>query len=166
MTNKLVLVVVLTLGLGSSPSAVYCQLFDAERERIVRRHLKKENPNELWVSYYQSEDCPGSFDQVIDNEMTQSRVKQVYPDRITNTLILNVDIACLPFDDDRRFVFELDIYFFRWVEFLYVEERYLPDYGTIGYAPKNSSGEQYLTNALRTKVEEALTDFLKINFDL
>lgn len=134
-------------------------------------HLKKSDPDELFVSFIQGDDCPGSLEQVVESELAQSRLKRkefwIYYD-----LILHVTVECLRLDN-KHTVYSTDVNFGEVVlptskqpdEFDFVRRLYGPNYGSFGIAPNDDLRTQ-LRNTIRESLEKALIDYLKVNFDL
>ena len=137
------------------------------------RHLVKDLPEQLHTFYSQDDDCDGSYEQILDNEFAQSRIKR-NQEPLANKLNLSVRIRCLPLENRDSFVYDVSVQFGR-VRFItnsetdlssFYTEYYEPDYGSFGITPGGQQGKQALTDAVRTSVERALTVYLKANFDL
>lgn len=73
-------------------------------------HLKKTNPNELYVLFSQLDDCEGSYEQVVNNELVQSRIKRA-EDWEINELLLIVDVICMPLDITSSIIYDPDVKF-------------------------------------------------------
>lgn len=134
-------------------------------------HLKKSDPNEIYVSFIQGDDCPGSLEQIVESELAQSRLKRkefwIYYE-----LNLHLTVECLRLDN-KHTVYSTDVNFGEFVlptskqpdEFDFVRRLYVPNYGSFGIAPNDNLRTQ-LRNTIRESLEKALLDYLKINFDL
>ena len=118
-------------------------------------------------------DCPNTLEQVVDSELAQSRIKRKESWNY-NELILYVKVNCLLLDNVPSTVYSVDIKFAEFVfptnqqpdEYSFVLRVYESAYGTFGITSNNDSGTQFLRNVTREALEEALLDYLKINFDL
>lgn len=135
------------------------------------QHLKKENPNELYTSDIQSNDCVGSSESVLDAELTQSRIKRA-PGWRYDELYLEVYVSCLKDDLGRGLTFNVFVAFGKTIR---AEDDAEPSWVRLYYEPfaystlaltGNDGAAQYIRGVVRDKVEEALTDYLKANFDL
>ncbi len=136
-------------------------------------HLKKIDPDEIFVAFSQMGDCPNSLEQVVDSELAQSRIKRKESWEYTE-LILYVKVNCLLLDNVPSTVYSVDIKFAEFVfptskqpdEYSFVLRTYESAYGTFGITSNNDSGTQFLRSVTREALEEALLDYLKVNFDL
>ena len=136
-------------------------------------HLRKENPNEIWVLYFQDDDCSGNYEQIVEAELAQSRIKRKEYYNYDET-VLRVTLECMALSNEQNLVFNIDVYFGKFAEVINPEPdeydftpiMYFPNYGSLGIAGTDSVGEQFIKNGVRDSVEAALTNYLKTNFDL
>ena len=137
--------------------------------------LRKENPDQLYVSYDQYGDCPFSEQSIvsmIDGLLVRSRLKPISEKEWRNSdstwFHLKVVVGC---DDDNKapYIFDVSTRFCEEVTLQKPGERirvfmeHIQGYGAWGTFNPDTD---YLRNAIRESVEDALTDYLKANFDL
>lgn len=137
-----------------------------------QQHLIKENPNELYVFYFQDSECVGTYESIIDTELAQSRIKRKSYWEYEE-LQLHVEVGCLKRDSGIGFVFVINVAFGKPIR---AEEGVTPgwvrtfyepfNYGTFGIVGNDGRTQQFIRNSLRGSMEKALTDYLKANFDL
>ena len=84
-----------------------------------KNHLRKANPNEIWVYYTQEDDCVGDYEQAMEAALVQSRVKRKEGLNRDET-VLHVRLACMALSNEQNLVFNLDVYFGK-VELIDVE---------------------------------------------
>lgn len=165
-TSRIVVhALILTIAWGMQIESVYGQ------SKFSKGHLKKYNPNELWVVFVQEDDCKGSYEQVIENELARSRIKRK-TSWAYNELSLEVIVRCITSNSD--VFFTVDVHFTKNElptdpkpgEYDFVTLHYMPGYGRYGVSSNDKEGEYFIKNTLRESIEEAMTDYLKVNFDL
>ena len=128
-------------------------------------HLKKEDPNELFVFYAQNGECPGNYESVVNAQLAQSRIKKGIGWKYKE-LLLWVNIKCV--DVSELIGYSVSIYFGELIpsesgaERNFIFRAYEPD----RYSSFGLGDDEYLRNVVRNYVEIALTDYLKANFDL
>ena len=149
------------------------QVQGQERElRIPTGHLKKANPNELYVVYNQEDDCTGTYETVVENELVQARIKRISR-TVFNEIYMVVDVDCLQLSDDDYQVYVLRVQFGIDTPITNPNPNEFPfsisyyqgggaQY-TFGVSP---TAKETITNSLRRLVEASLADYLKANFDL
>ena len=146
------------------------------------KRLAKENPDELYVRYFQDAECTISEEAVesmIDGVLTRSRIKRLayydwpvrgYRDRTggdfgLDQLFLVVEANCIN-DNDRGFSIMVrfaDVVN-RHPSLEFKREMYhTRPYGSLG---THNNSSDFLKDAIKSGVERALTDYLKANFDL
>ena len=135
-------------------------------------HMKKDKPSELFVVYIQSGNCGESFERIVDNELTQSHIKRtdVLPE--LDTVFLMVGIKCHELAEDIGVMFNVSVRFSRMVptynwqpgEMSWELIFHAKQYNHFGIAEDARS--PYVTSKLHEKVKDALSDYLRINFDL
>ena len=136
-------------------------------------HLKKTNPNSIFVSYIEADDCGASYEQVVNNELAQSRIKRKEYWEY-DELMMRVKVNCMSLNNLPSIVYIVDVSFGRFMrpvnrepnELTFLPVLYQNMYGEFGITTDNSEGQQFLRNSIREEVEKALTDYLKVNFDL
>ena len=189
-----------------------------------KKYLKKFDPNELTVWYFEDDDCPKDLygEELVEYELSQARIQRLSttPDEYRRRLIpitdlnLVIDIGCLRISKIAGIVYHIDVRFghkernfiaveLRESAFLYtLRENELPEtrhddspetwhkrleefkktnekdvlsfgmmvyyspYDTLGIAGDDREGRNFIRNSLRECVERALSDYLKVNFDL
>ena len=138
-------------------------------------HLKKDNPNELIVLFNQHHDCVGSYEQVVNNVLAQSRIKRQEEPSGHDKVMLYVAVLCLPIKNRNGIVFNIEVNYVSKVpvidpqpeEMSWTMITHSPKYGNFGFTTHDEfEAEQIITNSIRQFVENALTDYLKVNFDL
>ena len=142
-------------------------------KNVLVAHLKKPNPNELYVSYWQGDDCEDSYEQIVYNELTQSRIKRL-EEWDYDVLYMDVDVHCMKLPKrPNQLVFSIDMHFAVDARepvakpgTFVVSLLYRPDYGNFGITTNDYEGQTLLRNILRECVEKALVDYMKANFDL
>ena len=133
-----------------------CRLFGLEKVAY-----KKENPNELAYFVQVDDDCPVTKKEAIDiteGVFIRSRIKPV-PDKWNiDSLYLYISLDCLKIEGDNP-VYHFSVRFANASAFIPVD--YIERYGSLGIGPKSA-----IVNTLKDKAEAALTDYIKVNFDL
>ena len=75
-------------------------------------------------------------------------------------IYLSVKVTCLQLSN-KNFVFDLDVQFGKVLDEPIVPILYDKDYSAVG-----TGGAEYIKNTVKESVESAITDYLKVNFDL
>jgi len=128
----------------------------------MEKAYKQENPNELAYFLLVHPDCPVTEEEgesILEGVLVRSRIKPlVRPAWVSRPLYLSVSLECIkPKNNNPVFQIiarfgdvsgEIPIFYF-------------PDYGFFGIGPKDS-----MKTAFQGRVEAAITDYLKANFDL
>ena len=135
-------------------------------------HLKKADPNDLYVAVLQEGDCAVSFGNVVDEVLTRSRITPL-PYTLPDELNLSVVVRCLSLVPHPGFAFFIDAKFGRLVstpdlqsgEEDVIAISYDSAYERFGIVHDESAGVQEITDAIREVVEESLTDYRKANGD-
>ena len=135
-------------------------------------HLKKADPNDLYVAVLQEGDCAVSFGNVVDEVLTRSRITPL-PYTFADELNLSVMVRCLSLVPHPGFGFFVDARFGRLVstpdpqsgEEDVIAISYDSAHERIGIVHDESTGEQEISDAIREVVEAALTDYRKANGD-
>ena len=164
MKNRTMIILVMTIAVCMIVETVEGQLSNP----IM--HLKKENPNELIVSYFEADNCTWDFASVIDMEMVKSRIKRKTALEF-NTLLLDINLSCLE-TKLGTVAFSIEMAFGEYIitepgdDLGMMFRGYDPfTYGLLGAVGKDNA-EYFIRNAIRDRLEIALTDYLKANFDL
>ena len=116
-----------------------------QSKELPQGHLKKPNPNELYVSFYQEDDCWGSYEQIVTNELAQSRIKRT-ESWSYDELLLTVNISCLPLGNNLSVVNYIQVEFGRYTfpvdwqpdEYSFLRFTYDYNYGGIVSTSKDS----------------------------
>lgn len=147
----------------------------AQGQETPLGHLKKDHPNELHVLYSEGETCGGFYERIVNNELIRSRIKNMGPNSAFDVPFLWVGIACTPSSVGNGIIFNIDVSFLRMVrawnrqpnELSWTLIAHSPGYGKHGFVRDTpAERERYISNILRQCVEDALSDYLRINFDL
>lgn len=140
-------------------------------EAQPREYMKKLSPDELYVDFFQEEDCPWALEHVVDGALVRSRIRRK-PLWSYNETVLFVNVFCIE-ARSRILVYDVDVSFGTFVR-AESGAQYSFDsvtinagqYGGLGATGLNDSGRQSLENNLGREVERALVDYLRSNFDL
>lgn len=142
------------------------------QEKKPLQHLKKGDPNEIYVNYAQDPDCKSMYEKVVDNELARSRIKRK-PLWVFNEVSLFVTVHCSERDSGQGFIFTLSVNFGKFApaeieaDRSFIVAYWEPgQFGYYGVSTYDSEGTQMVRNYLRNAMEDALTDYLKANFDL
>ncbi len=127
--------------------------------------MERENADELLVDFSEAR-CPtGAYGSIIESVLAGARIRQATQGD-QETIYLRIKLHCFPVEGGEvGFAYQFNVTFGIYqddVRLIY------EDYGSdvIGTLPPGSPGVQFLENRLRTAVQEAITDYLKANFDL
>jgi len=124
--------------------------------------MKKENPNELGVVVGADPKCgPPGLESLVHGVLTRSRIRPVSVSD-TPELYLSVAVACFEIStQEGLYSYTTKIHFgTRGVQSVFMLYGF-PDYGAVGVG-----GSDFIGNAVKSSVEEAITDYLHANFDL
>lgn len=121
------------------------------QSELPNGHLKKTNPNELYVSYFQSDNCWGSYEQIVSSELAQSRIKRKNTWDY-NELVLFVELSCMTLDDRPSIVSNLNVKFGRYTqpvdwqpnEFRMLKQQLGGNYGGLAISRKTLKGNNFL----------------------
>lgn len=135
-------------------------------------HLKKSDPNDLYVAVRQEGDFSISYGDVVDEVLDMYRISPL-PYTFTDELGLSVVVRCLSLAPHPGLSFFVEAKFARLVpavdsqpgEAEVILIYYASEYERLGVVHDNSSGVQVVTDAIRDVVEEALNDYRKANSD-
>jgi hypothetical protein len=124
--------------------------------------IKSPTPNEL--SYYLSvsKNCPFNLEKaqtVVDGVLIRSRIKPLREDiYVDNRVYLNMTISCIILKSNNP-VFDIDVNFAR----IRPNPAIIYDwhFGTSGIG-----GSDYILQAFKESIELAITEHIKVNFDL
>jgi hypothetical protein len=132
----------------------------AEEPDWFKLAIKSPNPNDLAYYANADEDCPinsSAISNIVEGVFTRSRIKPSSRFYEKNRVYLNVLLDCLERGDAHPvFVFTIQFGKYKPVPILFDRP-----YSVFGIGDKES-----MSQALKTKTEDAITDYLKINFDL
>lgn len=141
-----------------------------------RDYMKKSSPEELYVSFFEGEQCPWSMEHVVDGALVRSRIRRK-PLWIYDETVLLVNVRCMQAQRANGrtsgLVYSVEVSFGAFIRSepsaQYSFDTIRVDagkYWTIGTSTLDDLGRQFLENNLRDEVEEALVDYLRANFDL
>lgn len=150
----------------------------AEMQQQEQPPLKRENPDQLYVDYSQSGVCPftaQTIESMIEGLLVRSRLKPIdfseWWSEDSTRFKLSIEVSC-GVDDNPPHLFLVDTAFREEVTLqkplgpIKVYMDHIAYYGQSGtYDPKKEPNIGFLRNCIRDSVEEALTDYLKANFD-
>ena len=125
--------------------------------------IKVKNPDQLDVYYYAATECPltkHELKELVSGVLIRSRVKPLLGvEWVFDSLYLNVALSCIERKSTNQWIYKFDIYFGRWD----VEPpiSYQSDYDSFGIGPK-----QFIKDHVKENVENAMTAFIKANFNL
>ncbi len=177
MTPRIIAAAVLALVCAGYPAAVAGQ---GEQDPEYDPYwLKVENPDTLFVDYNQYGECPfgtESIEKTLDNLLVRSRLKRASLSHwLFNSTKFKLRIRVNCDDDDGRLsrLFNVSTSFREGITVqrpigpVKIDVDHVPDYDRLGvYTPDREQNTDFLKNAIRDSVEDALTDYLKANFDL
>ena len=163
-------------GFGAlTASALLAMVLSSAAARVdaqPREYMKKTSPDELYVSFFQGPQCPWPLEHVVDGALVRSRIRRK-PLWSFGETILFVDVNCMRPQSASGFVVHLGVSFGSFVRaeagaqrpFDVVEIN--PDrYSDLGTTPPGDSGRQFVESTLRERIDVALVDYLRANFDL
>jgi hypothetical protein len=135
-------------------------------------HLKKSDPNDLYVAVRQEGNCELTYGNVVDEVLDRYRVTPL-PCTFTDELGLSIVVRCLSLIPHPGLSFFVEAKFARLVpavdsqpgEAEVILIYYASEYERLGVVHDNSTGEQEVTDAIREVVDEALSDYRKANGD-
>jgi len=136
--------------------------FAREMPEWLNEAIKSPTPNQLAYFIGVGSDCEITKDEAIslvDGVLIRSRIKPLAQSFGGEaSLYLNIRLECLLMES-RNPIFQININFARWTP--YPPILYDHIYGTMGYGSK-----EYVSQNLKEYIENAITDFIKVNFDL
>lgn len=133
-------------------------------------HLKKPDPNDLYVSVRQEGNCSVSYRYVVDEMLDKYRISPL-PYTFTDELGLSVVVRCLSLAPHPGMSYFVEARFARLVpamdpqpgEAEVILIYYASEYERLGIVHDDSAGEQETTEVIREVVDEALTDYRRAN---
>jgi len=132
-----------------------------EMEDWYKLALKSPNPNELAYFASAGEDCPiktSAIEDAIEGVFIRSRIKPSKSYYDNDRIYLNVILNCLKLES-RHPAFTLSINFGKYNPKPSV--LFDKDYGYFGVG-----AEGFIIQGLKRRTEDAITDYLKANFNL
>ena len=124
--------------------------------------IKVDNPNQLAYWVFVDEEClttKEGVEEIVEGVFIRSRIKPMKNAIYGNGIIyLDVYIACLKREED-WFVYEISVYFARRVPVPSI--LFDRSYGSLGIG-----GDTNIAAAIKERVEIAITEYIKANFDL
>lgn len=123
--------------------------------------VKVKEPDELSHFVYANKECPISatdLEELVNGVFIRSRIKPLPKQIYEGQLYLQVAVQCLKLEGVNP-IFDIGVHF----------GRYTPDppilldrdFGTTGIG-----GKDYLRSAIKEIVEQAITEYIKANFDI
>ena len=144
------------------------------------KYMLKPEPDWLGYSVVNGDDCPTTKSEVekaVEGVFVRARIEPAKNvsrvidaewtkygaganDKIEEVIYLGVILNCLELDKSNP-VFNLSLYFSKWIEdpdgLFHV--KFGKEYGTTGMG-----GRKYILDAVKDRTENALTDYIKVNF--
>jgi len=134
-------------------------------------YMIKPEPNWLGYMVVNGNDCPtteSELEKAVEGVFVRSRIEPAKnvsrvidaDDKAEEIIYLGVILNCLELDKNNP-VFNLSLYFSKWIE----DEdgdfhvKFGSEYGTTGIG-----GRKYILDAVKDRTENALTDYIKVNF--
>lgn len=153
----------LAVLIGESSADVADWVLEAIYEATV-------DPNEAYYGSFVDSDCPVEDEDIVDiieGELTRSRIRPLYwtlrPSNIETLIVFDVDVLCLD-REDLNPIFNVDVYF---ALYIFYDERLagsmLIDWG---FGAFGVGGRDYILQSVEDSVEEAITAYIRANFDL
>ena len=132
----------------------------ADDPEWLKTAFKKDNPNELAYYAGTSDDSPIDDERVgdiIEGVLVRSRIKPLADAWTSAPLYLSVMVNCVKLEGNNP-VYQMEIAFGkrRPIPILYDH-----NFGNIGIGSKD-----FIESILKDKVEDAITAYIKVNFDL
>ena len=136
-------------------------------------HLRKENPIELYVDFYEDAHCGWNLEPVVDSELAKAGInrKRTWG---YGELVLYVNIYCIENKNSAGellgYVYDMDIAFSHFTrsetaaEGVFVKMYIEPgDYSTFGAVTNDEAGRQQMRDSLQEIKSKALADYRKAN---
>ena len=128
------------------------------------------DPNEAYYASFVDTDCPvedDDIDNIIEGELTRSRIKPLHWTLRTHDseslIVFDVDLFCLD-REDLNPIFNVDVYF---ALYIFYDDRFsgsvLIDWG---FGAFGVGGRDYILQSVEDSVEDAITAYIRANFDL
>ncbi len=124
--------------------------------------IKVDNPNQLAYCTKAAASCPVTttdVEEIIEGVFIRSRVK---PLKLTEfepeNIYLEVSLSCFE-QNENHFVYDFSIHFSRALPYPSVKFNW--DFGYLGIG-----NDTAITIAIKGRVEDAITEYIKVNFDL
>ena len=138
---------------------------DAQLTDRFKAFLKVTDPNELQYLYtHQSPDCPFTSQEaanVIEGVIKRSRIRTALGIGRNNAIYLNIESSCIEDNTTSGRVLGYSVFFD--INFGDGVMLYAKPYGNL-LGGGVSSSRQFFLNSLQDYVENAVTDFVEVNF--
>ena len=128
--------------------------------------LTKDEPDTLFAMTFSGPDCPVAseeLDRLVKGVMIRSRIKPA-EHWMPLEVVLAVNLKCLKLESNNP-IFDLSVRFVRLSptddESLLVTSRFFEDYGNLGIGDRS-----FISQSIKDSTEIAVTEYLKVNFDL
>ena len=129
--------------------------------------MKKENPNELAIFVNWDSECPFTKDEMqtaVEGVLTRSRINPS-DNWLDDPVFLNVTMHCIDDPNTEWYIYETDVdYVVSHISGRFEHTMVFYDYGAyhaIGIATKGP-----IFDTIKELTKEAVTDYVKANFDL
>ena len=142
--------------------ALHAVVLPVVAQEFLYPALIRANPNELAYFSYIGDDCPLTDQEakdVIEGVFIRSRIKPLVGYAwLDDDLYLSISLECLLLDNNNP-VFSIDVNYGNAT--IDPSVLYDFDFGSLGIGAKD-----FIRDGLKTNVENAITVFIKANFDL
>lgn len=141
---------------------VATQALSSEHPGWLNQALESPTPNQLayWASA--GDDCPMTSDEVaeiVDGVFIRSRIKPLRDEIFSEgSLYLNVTVSCLTSDSSIH-IFDSNVIFG-------VYNPQPPILYEYQYGKYGTGDASFIRSSMQTSVENAVTDYIRVNFDL
>jgi len=143
-------------------TAIFSPAVVAQLDDRFADFIRAEDPEVLGYWYSHDDACPwekGEVTNLIEGIIKRSRIKPEPALGLTNGFYLNIDLACLEASIRARsigYMFEASV---MYGDYPMLYER---EYGALQVFPNDNP--EYGFNNLRSYIEDAVTDFIEVNF--
>ena len=132
---------------------------NAQLDENFKNFLKVTDPNELPYWYSHQDECPWTepeAEQIIEGVIKRSRIRTRHSINEVSGIYLNVKTICMDVGDNLGYAT-----FFQ-IEYGAYPMLYEKSYG--GLLTGGSDSKSYFLDRLQTSIEDAITDFVEVNF--
>lgn len=136
-------------------------------------HLKKENPETLFVEFYEDRHCGWNLEPVVNGEMEKAGINRKGSWDF-DELVLYVNIYCIENENSEgellSYVYDMNVAFGHYVrteshiQGVYVRMHIEPaEYSTFGVVTNDETGRKKMRDSLREITDKALADYKEAN---